>query len=539
MKKSISLLLLSLLMITPSCQKPKEVTNEYNIVPQPNQLVPKEGRFELSNKVRLVVPSDAPEVKKVADGFAEQLKQTAGISLTEAESVDGKPAISFVLQEGMPKEGYKLSVTPTLITVTASQPNGFFYGVQTIYQLLPPAVYGKELKKKADWSVPAVEIEDAPRFVHRGLMLDVCRHYAPIEYIYKFIDLLAMNKMNVFHWHLTDDQGWRIEVKKYPLLTQEGSWRDFDEYDKRCVELSQQDYNYEIDPRFVRNGSQYGGHYTQEEMKGLVSYALERGIDIVPEIDMPGHFSAAIKVYPELSCTGEAGWGEEFSYPICPSRPENYQFVQSIIDEMVEIFPSEYFHIGADEVEKDNWEQCEVCQRLMQQEGYQKVDELQNRFVKIMTNYVKGKGKKVMGWDDAFLEKEPQDLIYTYWRDWLPDQPGKITQKGYPIIFMEWSRFYLSATPSDEGLSSLYNFEFEPQFPGIVKQNVLGFQACVWTEMIPNERKFGQHVFPSLQAFSELAWGSSRNWIDFTNRLKWHVKWLNANGFYFTKPGFL
>ena len=173
------------------------------------------------------------------------------------------------------------------------------------------------------------------------------------------------------------------------------------------------------------------------------------------------------------------------------------------------------------------------------QEGYQKVDELQNRFVKIMTNYVKGKGKKVMGWDDAFLEKEPQDLIYTYWRDWLPDQPGKITQKGYPIIFMEWSRFYLSATPSDEGLSSLYNFEFEPQFPGIVKQNVLGFQACVWTEMIPNERKFGQHVFPSLQAFSELAWGSSRNWIDFTNRLKWHVKWLNANGFYFTKPGFL
>ncbi len=132
-----------------------------------------------------------------------------------------------------------------------------------------------------------------------------------------------------------------------------------------------------------------------------------------------------IKVYPELSCTGEAGWGEEFSYPICPSRPENYQFVQSIIDEMVEIFPSEYFHIGADEVEKDNWEQCEVCQRLMQQEGYQKVDELQNRFVKIMTNYVKGKGKKVMGWDDAFLEKEPQDLIYTYWRDWLPDSAGK------------------------------------------------------------------------------------------------------------------
>lgn len=143
-----------------------------------------------------------------------------------------------------------------------------------------------------------------------------------VDYLKKVIDCLSFYKINKLHLHLTDDQGWRIEVKKYPLLTQEGSWRDFDEYDKRCVELSQQDYNYEIDPRFVRNGSQYGGHYTQEEMKGLVSYALERGIDIVPEIDMPGHFSAAIKVYPELSCTGEAGWGEEFSYPICPSRPE-------------------------------------------------------------------------------------------------------------------------------------------------------------------------------------------------------------------------
>lgn len=171
-------------------------------------------------------------------------------------------------------------------------------------------------------------------------------------------------------------------------------------------------------------------------MKGLVSYALERGIDIVPEIDMPGHFSAAIKVYPELSCTGEAGWGEEFSYPICPSRPENYQFVQSIIDEMVEIFPSEYFHIGADEVEKDNWEQCEVCQRLMQQEGYQKVDELQNRFVKIMTNYVKGKGKKVMGWDDAFLEKEPQ-VVYTYWRDCCPISRERLPRKG--IRLYSWN----------------------------------------------------------------------------------------------------
>ena len=182
MKKSISLLLLSLLMITPSCQKTKETANEYNIVPKPNQIIPREGCFKLSNKVSLVVPPHAPEVKEIANGLAQQLELTAGISLKEAESADGKPAICFVIEEGMPKEGYKLSVTSDLITLSASQPNGFFYGVQTIFQLLPPAVYGKQTDKKANWSVPAVEIEDAPRFVYRGLMLDVCRHYVPIDY---------------------------------------------------------------------------------------------------------------------------------------------------------------------------------------------------------------------------------------------------------------------------------------------------------------------------------------------------------------------
>ena len=278
MKKSISLLLLSLLMIAPGCQKTKEVVNEYNIVPKPNQILPQEGRFELNSKVSLVIPANAPEVKSIADSLAGQLKLTAGISLKEAESADGKSAICFVVQEGMPKEGYKLSVTPSLITLTASQPNGFFYGVQTLYQLLPPAVYGNQLDKKANWSVPAVEIEDSPRFVHRGLMLDVCRHYVPIDYIYKFIDLLAMNKMNVFHWHLTDDQGWRIEIKKYPKLTEIGSKRE-----KTLV-----DYYYVNYPQ-VFDGKEHGGYYTQEQIKDVVAYAASKYINVVPEIEMPGH----------------------------------------------------------------------------------------------------------------------------------------------------------------------------------------------------------------------------------------------------------
>ena len=385
MKKSISLLLLSLLMIAPSCQKTKEAANEYNIVPKPNQILPQEGRFELNSKVSLVIPSDAPEVKKVADGFAEQLKQTAGISLKEAESVDGKPAISFVLQEGMPKEGYKLSVTPTLITVTASQPNGFFYGVQTIYQLLPPAVYGKELKKKADWSVPAVEIEDAPRFVHRGLMLDVCRHYAPIEYIYKFIDLLAMNKMNVFHWHLTDDQGWRIEIKKYPKLTEIGSKRE-----KTLV-----DYYYVNYPQ-VFDGKEHGGYYTQEQIKDVVAYAASKYINVVPEIEMPGHSGEVLAAYPQLSCTGEPYTSGE----VCIGNEETFKFFEDVLDEVIRLFPSRYIHIGGDEASRRHWKACPKCQKRMKEEGLKDESELQSYMIARIEKYLNDKGREIIGWDE-------------------------------------------------------------------------------------------------------------------------------------------
>ena len=389
---------------------PERVPTRLSVMPLPERVDYKESVVTL--------PQNVTVSQNIPASTSQLLKSTLEekLSLSASDASNDHAFIRVKQESDLAKEAYRLTVTKEGACIYYSTETGLLWGIQTLRQALEQANFFTSGNSKY---LPMVDIKDAPKYDWRGFHIDVVRHMFTVDYLKKVIDCLSFYKINKLHLHLTDDQGWRIEVKKYPLLTQEGSWRDFDEYDKRCVELSQQDYNYEIDPRFVRNGSQYGGHYTQEEMKGLVSYALERGIDIVPEIDMPGHFSAAIKVYPELSCTGEAGWGEEFSYPICPSRPENYQFVQSIIDEMVEIFPSEYFHIGADEVEKDNWEQCEVCQQLMQQEGYQKVDELQNRFVKIMTNYVKGKGKKVMGWDDAFLEKDPQDLIYTYWRDWV------------------------------------------------------------------------------------------------------------------------
>ena len=294
MKKGLSSLLLASLLLTSSgCQQsPKEVVNEYNIVPMPNQMIPQEGRFQLSNKVFVVTTDCTPEVQAIADSLTARIQLISGISLqTSTQENPEASNIHFVTTEGMPKEGYKLSIAPNGITLSASHPNGFFYGVQTMYQLLPPAIYGKETVKNANWSLPAVEIEDAPRFPYRGLMLDVCRHFSTTDYIYKFIDMLAMHKMNTFHWHLTDDQGWRIEIKKYPKLQEIGS--------KRKETLI--DYYYVNWPQ-IFDGKEHGGYYTQEEIKDIVAYAASKYITVIPEIEMPGHALAALASYPELSC---------------------------------------------------------------------------------------------------------------------------------------------------------------------------------------------------------------------------------------------
>ena len=325
MKKGLSALLLaSLLCASSGCQQnQKEVVNEYNIVPMPNQMTPQEGRFLLSNKVSVVTAGCTPEVQAIADSLIVQIQLTSGISLkTSSQENPEQPDIRFVTEEGMPKEGYKLSIAPNEITLSASHPNGFFYGVQTMYQLLPPAIYGKATVKRANWSLPAVEVEDAPRFPYRGLMLDVCRHFSTTDYIYKFIDMLAMHKMNTFHFHLTDDQGWRIEIKKYPKLQEVGSKRKETLIDYYFVNWPQ-----------IFDGKEHGGYYTQEEIKDIVAYATSKYITVIPEIEMPGHAIAALASYPELSCRPDTTyevtgtWGV-FEEVFCP-KEETFQFLVS------------------------------------------------------------------------------------------------------------------------------------------------------------------------------------------------------------------
>ena len=538
MKKSIPLLLLSLLFIAPSCKQTKEVTNEYNIVPQPNQITPQAGRFELSKKVKVIVPADAPAVKAIADSMIAQIQQTSGISLKLAEQTEGKNTISFVMQEGLPKEGYKLSVTPENITITASQPNGFYYGVQTIYQLLPPAIYGKQPDKKAEWSVPAVEIEDAPRFAYRGLMLDVCRHFAPLDYIYKFIDILAMNKMNTFHWHLTDDQGWRIEIKKYPKLTEIGS--------KRSTTLV--DYYYVNYPQ-VFEEKEISGYYTQEQIKDVVAYAASKYINVVPEIEMPGHALAALAAYPELSCDStrkyevSPTWGV-FEEVFCPSET-TFKFFEGVIDEVVELFPSSYIHIGGDECPKTAWKNSAFCQQLINQLGlkddttpnkvdgkkHTKEEKLQSYFVTRMEKYINTKGRNIIGWDEILEGGLAPNATVMSWRG----VEGGLTaaKAGHDAIMTPMPYAYLDFYQEDPAiapttiggyntLKKTYSYNPVPEDADeLAKKHIIGLQGNIWREYMKDSDRVDYQAFPRAMAIAESAWtqDSNKNWKNFCERM--------------------
>lgn len=538
MKKSISLFLLSLLFITPGCKQTKEVANEYNVVPKPNQMIPQEGRFELSKKVKIVVPVDAPAVKAIADSLIDRIQQTAGITLQEGQAAEGKPAITFIVEEGMPQEGYKLSVTPTNIVITASQPNGFYYGVQTLYQLLPPAVYGKKVEKKANWSVPAVEIEDAPRFAYRGLMLDVCRHFASLDYIYKFIDLLAMNKMNTFHWHLTDDQGWRIEIKKYPKLTEIGSKRD----------RTSVDYHY-VNYPLVFEEKEISGYYTQEQIKEVVAYAASKYINVIPEIEMPGHALAALAAYPELSCDSTQKyevcptWGV-FEQVFCPSET-TFEFFEGVLDEVAELFPSEYIHIGGDECPKTAWENSAFCQQLIRNLGlkddttpskvdgkkHTKEEKLQSYFVTRMEKYLNGKGRNIIGWDEILEGGLAPNATVMSWRG--VEGGMNAAKTGHDAIMTPMPYAYLDFYQEDPAIAPTtiggYNtlkktYSYNPvpdDADELVKKHIIGMQGNIWREYMQTSDRVDYQAFPRAMAIAETGWtlDANKDWKNFCERM--------------------
>lgn len=534
-----------------ACQQPGPTTNTYPVIPQPNSLVPKEGTFQLNNQVTISVAGCTDEVQAIAQGFSDRLRLTAGIEMdVTAEQGPADGCIRFVHTEGMEKEAYRLSVSPQGITVTATQPNGFYYGVQTLYQLLPPAVYGTQrAQSDADWCVPAVEIDDAPRLPYRGLMLDVCRHFSSLEYIYKYIDMLAMHKMNVFHWHLTDDQGWRIEIKKHPRLTEHASKR----------KQTMVGYYYENWP-LVFDGKEHGGYYTQEDIRKVVDYAAARYITVIPEIEMPGHAVAALSAYPQLSCDPtrtyevEGRWGI-FKEVFCP-REETFRFLEDVIDEVVELFPSPYIHIGGDECPKTAWEHCPHCQALIRQLGlrddvtpnpvdgkrHTKEEKLQSYFVTRMEKYINAKGRRIIGWDEILEGGLAPNATVMSWRG---TQGGiNAARAGHDAIMTPNPFAYLDQYQEepDAGnttiggyltLKKTYSYNPVPdEADSLLHKHVIGLQGNMWNEYTQTDERRDYQTFPRAVALAETGWTLDRNkdWNSFCQRMVTDFERMEARG---------
>ncbi|MDD3357763.1 MAG: beta-N-acetylhexosaminidase, partial [Parabacteroides sp.] len=383
MKTLVMLCAATALSLFASCESPTKqmpYNQGINVIPKPVSLVQNEGNFKLDKNTTFSAPG--AEAKTIAEFFAAKMKSSTSYTLAVSDKEASSNAITLLIDGSLDvnEEGYTLEATNKLVTIKAKTAKGLFYGMQTLMQLLPAEIESAAEVKGIAWTLPCVTVKDQPRFAYRGIMLDPCRHFIPVENIKKQLDVLALFKINSFHWHLTEDQGWRIEIKKYPKLTEIGS------------------------KRIDGEGTEYSGFYTQEQIKEVVAYAAARFINVIPEIELPGHALAAISAYPELSCTGEQLtpriiWGvEEDVY--CAGKEETFKFLEDVIAEVAPLFPGEYFHIGGDECPKTRWEKCPLCQKRMRENKLKDEHQLQSYFVQRMEKVLEKYGKKMIGWDE-------------------------------------------------------------------------------------------------------------------------------------------
>lgn len=501
-------------------------TETHGIIPLPKQLDFSDEKIILNQDFTFVKNNLFP----IASQAAEDVLTSSITSFQVSGDIpQGGKSLQLVADKVIKDDAYELSVTSDGILIKAGNEAGAFWAVQSLRQYLWNASNGQ---KQSSLELTCLKIVDEPKYSWRGFHLDVSRHMFTKEYILKVIDWLAYYKFNKFHLHLTDDQGWRIESKKFPLLNEIGSWRTFDRNDSICMRKAKTNPDFAIDPRFIKehNGKTvYGGYYTREDLAEIIAYAKARFIEIIPEIDMPGHMSAAIRAYPQLSCTGSAGWGTEFSYPMCPCNNETFDLAYQIWDEIVDLFPSSYVHIGADEVEKDTWRTSQTCSDFMKANNLTNVKEIQSFFVQKLQEHLEAKGKTVIAWDDVTEDKMDSKLKIMYWRDWVKDAPAKAAANGNEIIFTRWDLFYFSGQYSDEVLKKQLEFDLAREYPASVTSKIIGFQGCVWTEEIPTEAVFEAQIFPRLQALSEVCWSAGTNLYSFDIRLEPHLKFLKTN----------
>lgn len=423
-------------------------------------------------------------------------------------------------------EGYHLQITPRQITISASTPAGIFYGIQTLRQLLPAQV---ENGTGSTLTAPATDITDAPAFPWRGMMLDVSRHFFSVDYVKHYIDMMAMYKLNRLHIHLTDDQGWRIEIKRYPKLTQYSAWRTFNDQDSACMQLEKETGNpdFRIDPAHIRvvgGRKEYGGFYTQAQIKDIIRYAAERHIEVIPEIDMPGHMMAAILQYPELMCEEKpvSDWRHGFSTPICPCKDTALAFAKNVFSEIADLFPSQYIHIGGDEVEKSEWKKSPLVQHFMEEHHIPTLDALQSYFNDYMQAFFRSKGKTLIGWDEIVEGGINADAVVMFWRPWARRSPYKATANGNKVVMTPDGPLYFDAWPDRNSLETVYHYNPLDTMYGMTaeqQKNILGVQANLWTERVPTGDRADYLVMPRMGALAELGWTHKDLYDDFLRRL--------------------
>ena len=492
-----------------------------NIIPQPTNVIVGDGYFEINNSTKIICDKKNQDV---ANYLRSILQPSTGYNLPVVELNNKNVSDAIILMQedvnsDLGNEGYQLTVSGKNILIKANADNGLFYGVQTLRQLLPAQIESSTGVENIAWKVPLVEINDKPKFVWRGLNLDCCRHFMSKDFIKRYIDLLAYHKFNILHWHLTEDQGWRLEIKKYPELTSKGAFRIYDD------------------------GSTYGGFYTQEDVKEIINYAASRFITVVPEIEMPGHSTAAVATYPNLSCTGgpfEVGtlWGI-YKDIYCAGNDETFKFLEDVLSEVIELFPSKYIHIGGDEAPKDRWKNCPKCQQRIKNEGLSDEHELQSYFVKRIEKFINSKGKKIIGWDEILEGGLAPEATVQSWRG----VKGAIeaAKQGHDVIVSPTSNCYFDYPVDVTDLQKVYSFDPIPaELTEQEKKHVLGSEGNMWSEYAPQEL-IDDRLFPRMLALSEVVWTypKERNYEEFLQRVQKHYNRLDLLGVNYgleTKP---
>lgn len=518
MKKYTLILVLVLLAISVSLS-----AQQTNIIPKPVKVTEGNGVFNISENTQILYAVSNEDDRDFIQLATDLIKTVTGFELKQSLPVTENVKGNILIQINGPfdpeigNEGYKLNIEKDRIFLNANTTAGLFYGMQTIWQLLTA---------KEGNSIPCMEITDYPRFSWRGMHLDVSRHFMPASFIYKYIDYIAMHKMNVFHWHLVDDQGWRIEIKQYPKLTEVGAWRT----DREDL------------PWGERNGApkkddnKYGGFYTRSEIKDIVEYARKRHVTIVPEIEMPAHTMSALAAYPQFSCFGKyqpvpSGSVWPITHIYCAGNDSTFIFLENVLTEVMNLFPSTFIHIGGDEANKTDWKNCPKCQQRIKDEGLKDENELQSYFIKRIERFLNSKGRRLIGWDEILEGGLAPEATVMSWRG----ENGGIeaAKLNHDVVMTPGAYCYFNSYQGDPSLEPKAGggfitlkkvYEYEPvpaELNKTERQHVLGAQACVWSEYIPNGEHVEYMIMPRMAALAEVLWSQkeARNWSDFSQRM--------------------